>query len=506
MKNKEFIKVILAIIIFIVVVVPVTTSASLVGMTVKKIYTVTAAKVGTSIKIPAIISTAASSGAVQNIATLTLTGAQIGGIAGATMALGGGIMLYRLNPEWFDEKDIQWTVASGARVQDQTWPVNADIADYYSNTGTYAAGGTYKIGYSTSCPEQRAKMISFCESVKQAGGCSVGNMVVNNCILTMNMHVYVVSPGNAAQFFGYCYNSESPSCNAPPETQSNQHSTPLETGAIADELAADLDADNPAAWGLAKTILDHIKNMLDHPTTNFWAKNPAYTNTVNDELLEGLSDSAANAIDGAAANATDAPVIPIDPADAYTGVTPADITNAIREALQSEGLSAEKIAETLNTDNGLTAGSVANAIWSGAPNTIGGDSGASGATANAVTAAANAIMGAQNAAANQIYAALTGPEFTEPVDPQIEAPDKESLTAVLSDFVTSLNTLPIMQTLNGMQISSAGSSSLCVNLPAAYGGSRCQNFGNIAEDLNNVGSVMLSILTLMMAIYLFKGN
>jgi len=43
-----------------------------------------------------------------------------------------------------------------------------------------------------------------------------------------------------------------------------------------------------------------------------------------------------------------------------------------------------------------------------------------------------------------------------------------------------------------------------MNLPANLGGSRCWDAANIQGDLNNIGSVLLSLTTILAMIGIFK--
>jgi hypothetical protein len=92
-----------------------------------------------------------------------------------------------------------------------------------------------------------------------------------------------------------------------------------------------------------------------------------------------------------------------------------------------------------------------------------------------------------------------------PVEPTFTNPTKLSLTSIMTTFMNSINSLPIMNTLRGISISATGSSVLCLNMPGKYGGNRCWDASNIQGTLNLIGTALLSIVTLLSFIYIFKG-
>jgi hypothetical protein len=93
-----------------------------------------------------------------------------------------------------------------------------------------------------------------------------------------------------------------------------------------------------------------------------------------------------------------------------------------------------------------------------------------------------------------------------PEEAEITLPEKLSLTSILEDFMSAINNLPIMQTLNGLQIVAGGSSTICMDLPSKWGGSKCINCASWEDELNQVGSVLLSVTTLLSFVGLFRGD
>jgi hypothetical protein len=70
----------------------------------------------------------------------------------------------------------------------------------------------------------------------------------------------------------------------------------------------------------------------------------------------------------------------------------------------------------------------------------------------------------------------------------------------------TINSLPMLQTLNGLSIHISGATSLlCVNLPVKYGGQRCYDCANISGALDVIGAALLGLTTLFSFMYVFKG-
>lgn len=99
-----------------------------------------------------------------------------------------------------------------------------------------------------------------------------------------------------------------------------------------------------------------------------------------------------------------------------------------------------------------------------------------------------------------------GNDVEVPIDPTIQTPNKRNLTAILNSFYNSIQSLPIMSTLNGIAVTASGTSSLCVNLPANYGGNRCWNAANNQADFNMIGSAMLAVVSILSIMFIFRGN
>lgn len=101
-----------------------------------------------------------------------------------------------------------------------------------------------------------------------------------------------------------------------------------------------------------------------------------------------------------------------------------------------------------------------------------------------------------------------GTDEAVPTEPEglVVVPDKKSLTGVMGDFMDTLKELPIVDTLQGITIQCSGTSTLCLDLPSAFGGARCMSFASYQDSLNSIGSVALAIVTIMSFVWVFSGN
>jgi hypothetical protein len=179
----------------------------------------------------------------------------------------------------------------------------------------------------------------------------------------------------------------------------------------------------------------------------------------------------------------------------------ADITAAVIAALKAQGLSASQIAAAIAAVSAASAGGL----------TVDGLNSAlssAGLTADQIAAAVAAAAPAltQTNVKTAVKEAIDDEtDVTIPVDPTIVLPDKLSLTKVMNDFWDSVQELPIFNVLNGITINTSGTSYLCVDLPAAYGGRRCYNGANVQDELNMIGTAILGLTTVISFIGVFKG-
>jgi hypothetical protein len=98
-----------------------------------------------------------------------------------------------------------------------------------------------------------------------------------------------------------------------------------------------------------------------------------------------------------------------------------------------------------------------------------------------------------------------GDDVAVPVDVTPGLPSKLSLTSIMQSFMNSINNMPIISTLRGITINASGSSVLCVDLPANYGGSRCYDAASAQSTFNMIGTILLSMTTIFCFIQLFRG-
>lgn len=179
--------------------------------------------------------------------------------------------------------------------------------------------------------------------------------------------------------------------------------------------------------------------------------------------------------------------------------------------------SIDKAADLVNNGAGISAAnpSVAHdieqklndAIPQSAANAV---NDASNATDAADTAADNAVSEGDEAKGiiSAVYDTLKkffGVDVTPPVEPNIETPTKKNITSILNSFYNSISSLPIMSTLNGIAVTASGSPNLCVDLPAAYGGTKCWNASGNQADFNMIGSALLAVVSILSVMSIFKG-
>ena len=127
--KKNIFRIFAAIIIMTLVIAPPLAYSSLLSMAVHKITPSALRKIGGgSAKIPAVVKSVSTNGATaMNVLNLTLTGAQLGGIAGAVIGTGIGLGIYAANPSWFIQNGIRVlnTVGGGVDIVKDTtvqWP------------------------------------------------------------------------------------------------------------------------------------------------------------------------------------------------------------------------------------------------------------------------------------------------------------------------------------------------------------------------------------------------
>lgn len=206
---------------------------------------------------------------------------------------------------------------------------------------------------------------------------------------------------------------------------------------------------------------------------------------LHDGMVQGISSADAAAVQAAADNKTAAQAA----ADAAVSGTSSLSQAQLVSALQSQGLSANAIAaaiDAVNKVNSMTAVGIAGAI-------------------TGALAGQGLTQAQQQAAVAAALAAKLGDDVAVPEDVLPTAPDKKSLSGVMTTFLTALSNIPIMNTLRGLTIQCSGTSTLCLNLPSRLGGNACFNAGGATDGINMAGHALLSLTSLFMFVWIFRG-
>ncbi|KQC06247.1 MAG: hypothetical protein APR62_01345, partial [Smithella sp. SDB] len=171
------------------------------------------------------------------------------------------------------------------------------------------------------------------------------------------------------------------------------------------------------------------------------------------DVVNEAIDSAANVVNDGVGIDARSPSVAYYVESLLNSVIPDDVANALNDELADENAAEETADEAVS--QGETSAGIMSAVM-------------------------NALK------------SFFGNDVTPPADPEIELPSKRSLTEILDSFYISISSLPIMSTLNGIAVTASGSSTLCVNLPASYGGNRCWSAAGNQDDFNMIGSALLA--------------
>ncbi len=521
--KKNIFRIFAAIIIMTLVVAPPLAYSSLLSMAVQRITPSALMKIGGSAKIPAVVKSVSTNGSTAfNVLNLTLTGAQLGGLAGAVIGTGLGLGIYAANPSWFIENGIRVLSKVGGVdiVKDtvvQVPPADAAPGYDYSVDSplTFLNATDYGLGYyGSDCNAAEAALLTKCQSLHSSpSACNVGNLSTSNCISQKFVNIEVVVPGEPSisfRYLAYCKYKETCSWQPIDSTQTQS----IGPEGLAATMAPQLGNNNQNAWGLLMDVLNRISAGLNNPSHEINAET-GLMDDIQSRLQEGISANALADIEESTEAGTADGAVPADANDVYGGLNAGDVVNAVLDALKGQELSSKQIAEeiqkALANDISLTAADIAQKIWDAAPNAVTNPHDGVGAveTNETIRNATNTIDRAIGEATANIVDAIRnkdeGPNVDIPIDPDVLVPDKLSLTSVFNSFYSGLQSLPMVQTFQGMAITAGGSSSLCVDLPSEFGGNRCMNFSSYGSALNVIGSVLLSMTTLFMMVYLFRG-
>lgn len=509
--SEKYQKIICVILAVIMLSAPFICYGGVISMAVKRISPHLATRVGGYTKVPGVVNTVTSLGGRLSTVEFMLTGASVAGLAGAVIGGGMGLALEHLAPAYFNPNGLTvFEDAAGAAGLTKTTvlelPPGGSESTYYPPGGYPSqdnpmAPGTYSAGYTADCASAYAEILAIYQSFCYKSG--LGDNSVG-CIRTFRANV------DDCQAHGYRIEKSCNNCTPPEPSDLIYKTRDYPLSDFENELATAINAGGPysPAASVASGALKIASDALNG--NNKLSSNNEIMEDINDHLLEGLDsatvDILENQADEVGSNTTTVPV-PLTPENTYNGPTAADIAQAVANAISQAGLGDNTAAIEIAIQNlaaELNAESLEATIRT-AITVPGAGSGSVGANATEVQAAADSVSQAVSNAASNVTVNF-GADVPVPVDPEILIPDKLSLTSVLNDFYSGLGNLPIVKTFSGMAITAGGSPTLCVNLPAAYGGSRCQNFSSYQSDLNMVGSVLLSFMTIFMMVYLFRGG
>jgi len=444
-----------------------------------------------SITVPALIKGVTSGGlGVNSWVSLLIPGGNVAKIAGAVIGVGAGLALDYLflqGAEYWAGKGIDKSLIQSTFVH---IPNGKTVADFQFTSGNTIGMGMYA-DMSAAGVAEHALRATF-------GSSTEGSHIAANGYASMYVTdlTQMGTPTYGKTFEFYYLNN--PLSNTHLETQTTQK-TVADIQAL---LTVDLAANNATAKVVGQAAIQAAANALDNPSDpiNMQA---AIKAAMAAALATSLTADQITALEG---QGTEAGTVPVPQTEDYTKLTPAQIAAAVAQALQGQGLSATQIAAAIAA---ATAGQVAGQTQAQTQAAVAAALAAQGLTAAQIAAAIAAATPALTAA--QVQAAVAAALNDEtgvsiPLDPTQLLPDKLSLTTILQSFMTSINNLPFLDALRGITVNCSGSSILCVNLPAKYGGNVCYDAAGITGALNGIGSAMLSITTLLSFIYIFRSN
>lgn len=268
-------------------------------------------------------------------------------------------------------------------------------------------------------------------------------------------------------------------------------------------LALDLAADNSNAKILGLAGIEVAAAALDNPNHPV-NSNSTQKAAIAAALANSISAGQLTNLEAAATPNVGDNVLPDDSPN-VNDLTPAQIADAVRVALEGQGLNATQIAAAIAAAQAAAAQGLTQAEAQAAVAAALSAAGVTGAgIQSAVSAALTAAGLATNAGVQTAVKNAIDDEtgITPPTDPTPLVPDKLSLTAVLTSFVASIQALPMFQTLNGLTINCSGSSTLCL---AVLGASYCYDASGMTGALNMIGSALLGLTTIFSFLGIFKS-
>lgn len=491
MIRKKY--VIIFMVIYIIMTLSFFATASLLSPFISRLAPAAALATGTGggFTIPAkIIATTSAGAKVASWISLAVPG-----VTGAKVAIALTGIAGALAADYIFEKGKPWFEGNGFK-QDAngnwTQNINQPIPDGYTaaDFNGVNCGNFWISGYTSVCEGVYADK-NTALAARNAKAAECGGQSGNIPYSKGTKGFYTYCPEHMAH--GYFYPHEAATHNEPVPAPSS----PVN---VENKLASDLAAEDANAKEVVKAGLDVAAASMDdknHPVS----KNTTTYNNVNNYLINNMTNNQATNLEASATPNVGDNVLPDDDSEKLERLTPAQIAAAVAAALANQGLSASQIAAAIAAAQSAASGGLTAAELT---STLSANGLTAAQIAAAIAAANPAISQTQvKTAVKEAIDDETG--ITAPVDPTILLPDKLSLTKIMNDFWTSVQALPIFNVLNGITITTSGSSNLCIDLSAAYGGQRCYNGSNVQDELNMIGSVILGLTTVVSFVGIFKG-
>ncbi len=471
---------------------------SLASWGIKKMATAAAIPSSTSIAVPGFISGLTSAGsAVATWAPLVLPGTVIGSLVASIIVVGGSMAIDYLTANdsggWFHNNGIECTGGTCTKTTSTPVPDGHTSSDY-----TYPLDGSGNIGGGIYATQSAAGAAQVAARNSQC----LGSMGHTGCPGDRGAKFYWVMNNCSGPSYGKITRFYYGTCSTAHAEDVKTDISAFDVGTMVGNAVAGGDG-SVGGLGMAavKVAGDSLENP-SHPVN----QNPVAKQGIQDALKSAVNPDDLVTAESQATTLPEATAAPETPAD-YSKLTPAQIAAAVQAALSAQGLSATQIAAAIAAIQQAAAAGLtqaqAQAAVSAALTAAGVTSaGIQSATKAAIDAAGINAVGVRNA----VKAAIddeTG--VSNPSEPTITNPVKKSLTAIMNTFLQSLNGLPMLQTLRGITVNCSGSSSLCLDLPENYGGSRCWDAAPIQGSLNAIGTALLSITSIIMFIYIFRS-
>lgn len=492
----------------VLLILPITFSyAAFTSPFVSRLAATAAAAAGSAgIRIPARVTGVTSGGSnVAGWVSLLIPGSNLAKITVGVAAVGGA-----LAADYLMAKGAAWFAANHITLNDDgtytqttiaNLPPGRTIDDYTGTDGDQEKEGFFdaQAAAGAACEADRAVAWAAAKPYAGYGVSSKCGWGAYPPLYEVNDYAWSQTVQGVTTRHYYFFPKNPPQAGSTPHTFNNPYSLPLMDSQLATALASG-DANAILA---AQAALDVAAAALDNPNHPL-NMNDAIRAAMQAALAGSLnSNQLANLEAGATPNVGDN-VLPDDEPN-INALTPAQIADAVRAALEGQGLSAAQIAAAIAAAQqaaaqGLTQAEAQAAVE--AALVAAGVNAASiqSAVAAALTAAGLATNAGVETAVKNALNDETG--VTPPVDSDPLIPDKLSLTAVLTAFVTAIQQLPIMQTLQGLTINTSGTSVLSLTF---LGQTYSYDVGGMQGALNTIGSALLGLTTIFSFLGIFRS-